>query len=775
MKVTWEYTSIILAAMLFGVVSMAAASPASGDEVWTRIDKSGLSQPGIDGPELPAAYETFRLNKTAVAAILNSAPEEFTYAREVILTMPLPDGSYQRFAIEHSPVVEPGLLVKYPELGATYRGRGIDDPTATARFDFLPNGFRSMILSASGTVIIDPYTSGDTGTYKSYRKGSKPASNTFFCETGGDEIDPLTNSKDLAVENIFADVSAPEVVSGAQLRTYRLAVAATNEYAVAVGGNTVAGTLAAQVLVINRVNAIYERDVALRVIIVSNNDLIVYAGDNTCATLPCTAATDPYANSNGSMMLTENSATLTAVIGIANYDIGHVFSTGGGGVATLGVSCGSGKARGVTGQSNPVGDPFAVDYVAHELGHQFGANHTFNGATGNCAGGNRSSSNSFEPGSGITVMAYAGICGTQNLARHSIDTFHVRSIEAIVAFSQTGNGNTCAAITDTGNTIPALSGPGNFHIPKQTPFALTAAATDIDGDTITYDWQQYDSGIGPGTTTVPNSDSDGTSRPIFRPYLPSVSGIRTFPSLQYILNNANVPPSATGGFLTGELLPVIGRTMNFRVVARDNRLGAGGVTTATSLVTVDAASGPFALTSPNTNLNYAAGSIQTIQWNVAGTANAPVSASNVRISMSTDGGNSFPTVLAANTPNDGSEDVSIPNILSATTRIKIEAVGNIFFDISDTNFSIGVAAEAFISGQIQTTDGVGLRDAQVSIIDPQGSTRSVRTTTFGFYSFDGVQMGNSYTIRVSSRRQRFASRVVQVNSDMADLNFVGLE
>jgi hypothetical protein len=245
--------------------------------------------------------------------------------------------------------------------------------------------------------------------------------------------------------------------------------------------------------------------------------------------------------------------------------------------------------------------------------------------------------------------------------------------------------------------------------------------------------------------------------------------------LQYILNNANVPPSATGGFLTGELLPVIGRTMNFRVVARDNRLGAGGVTTATSLVTVDAASGPFALTSPNTNLNYAAGSIQTIQWNVAGTANAPVSASNVRISMSTDGGNSFPTVLAANTPNDGSEDVSIPNILSATTRIKIEAVGNIFFDISDTNFSIGVAAEAFISGQIQTTDGVGLRDAQVSIIDPQGSTRSVRTTTFGFYSFDGVQMGNSYTIRVSSRRQRFASRVVQVNSDMADLNFVGLE
>src|ERR1044072_645133 len=200
------------------------------------------------------------------------------------------------------------------------------------------------------------------------------------------------------------------------------------------------------------------------------------------------------------------------------------------------------------------------------MGHQWGGNHTFNGTVDNCGGGNRSSTAAYEPGSGITIMAYAGICGTQDLAAHSIDTFHVKSLEEIVAYSQTGNGNTCAVATATNNTAPAVNGPGNFTIPKGTPFYLTAAATDINGDSITYDWEEYD--LGGSTTAVPNTDSDGTARPILRPYLPTVDGTRTFPSLQYILNNANVPPATTGGFLTGELLPAIARNMTFQVTAR---------------------------------------------------------------------------------------------------------------------------------------------------------------------------------------------------------------
>ena len=222
----------------------------------------------------------------------------------------------------------------------------------------------------------------------------------------------------------------PAVTSGTQLRTYRLALACTVEYATVVGGNTVAGALAAEVLIMNRVNGVYERDVAIHYNIIANNNLITYAGDNMSCGGPCTAANDPYTNNDGGTMLGENQTNIDAVIGSANYDIGHVFSTGGGGIAQLSVVCGGSKAGGVTGLPNPVGDPFAIDYVAHEMGHQWSALHTFNGTSGSCGGGNRSASAAYEPGSGITIMAYAGICGNQNLAAHSIDTFHVKSLEA---------------------------------------------------------------------------------------------------------------------------------------------------------------------------------------------------------------------------------------------------------------------------------------------------------------------------------------------------------
>ena len=515
--------------------------------------------------------------------------------------------------------------------------------------------------------------------------------------------------------------------------------------------------------------------------IIADNDKIVYAGDNTNCPIgtggtACAAANDPYTNTSGSTMLGENATNLATVIQTANFDIGHVFSTGGGGIAGLGVPCGSSKARGVTGLSNPVGDAFAIDYVAHEMGHQWGANHTFNGTVSSC-GGNRSGSSAYEPGSGITIMGYAGICGSQNLARNSIDTFHVKSLEAITTYSQGGGGSVCGQTSATGNTPPTVSivGGPTFNIPKQTPFTLTADATDVNGDTITYDWQEYD--LGASTASVPNTDETGI-RPIFRPYLPTSSPSRTFPSLAYILANANVPPATSpcGNFtcLTGELLPQVARTMNFQVVARDNRANGGGINSATATVIVDA-NGPFAVTSPNTNTPLYVGTSHAITWSVAGTMEAPVSTANVKISLSTDGGLSFPTVLIASTRNDGSETIIVPDILTTTARIKIEAIGNIFFDISDADFAISFSPVT-IAGRVFSNTGLPVRNAKLTLTDPLGNTRLATTGSLGTYLFAEVPATAAYTLTVSSKRFRYAPQILNVGTlDVANLNFIGLE
>ena len=679
---------LVIATFILSIVTalFGQAIRQPNERMWSFVDESSLDQ--SNRVLIPMVYRTVRLDEEALLQALSSAPMEFTgdASRNPIISLPMPDGTMARFRFEHSPVVEPGLAAKYPELNATYRAQGIDDPAASCRFDLMLSGFHAIILSPSGTVLIDPYAQGETTNYITYwKRDAANLAQPWGCEFNHPELPPLPDQ---------GTVPPPAVISGTTLRTYRLALAATNEYAVVAGSNTVSGTLAAEVVIMNRVNGVYERDVAIHMNIVANNNLITYAGDNNGCGGPCNSSNDPYSNGDGSTMLGQNQTTCNTVIGSANYDIGHVFSTGGGGVAQLGVPCGSSKARGVTGQPSPFGDPFAIDYVAHEMGHQFGANHTFNGASGNC-GGNRSGTHAYEPGSGITIMAYAGICQNQDLAAHSIDTFHIDSLNAIVAFTQGGAGDACDVPTATGNTPPTISGPGNFSIPIQTPFSLTASATDPNGDSITYDWQEFD--LGASTTAVPNTDATG-AKPIFRSYLPTSSGTRFFPSLQYILSNANVPPSTNGSCptaacLTGELLPTISRTMVFQVVARDNRANGGGINSTSSTLTVTNTSGPFAVTAPNTAITILGGTNFSVTWNVANTTAAPVSAANVKISLSTDGGNTFPTVLLASTPNDGSQSVLIPNTPTSVGRIKIEGVGNIFFDISDTNFSIGAPSD----------------------------------------------------------------------------------
>jgi hypothetical protein len=373
-------------------------------------------------------------------------------------------------------------------------------------------------------------------------------------------------------------------------------------------------------------------------------------------------------------MLSQNQSNLDTVIGSANYDFGHVFSTGGGGVASLGVVCRAGvKARGVTGSSQPVGDPFDVDYVAHEIGHQFGANHSFNGNAGSCSGGNRNGPTAYEPGSGSTIMAYAGICGAQNLQLYSDDYFHGVNLDEIVAYSTVGSGNGCPVVTPTRNQPPVVdAGPGGFTIPSQTPFTLTGSASDPNGDALTYNWEEFD--LGPAG--APNNP---LSPPFFRSWPSVASPARTFPRLPDLVNNSTV---------IGEVLPNVTRALNFRLTVRDNRLGGGGVNSANVGFNVTTAAGPFAVTAPNTAVVWAGNSQQNVTWNVAGTTAAPVSCPSVAISLSSDGGFTYPITLVSNTPNDGSQSIVVPNIATTTARVRVACASNVFFDISNANFTI---------------------------------------------------------------------------------------
>ncbi len=634
----------------------------TGNTLWKAANNIDVKN--IQGQKYiaPAQFGLYRLNLNEFRTLSLSFPHELNVQNGVaapyIIELPAPDGTFWKFSVVESPVMEGSLAERFPMI-KTYYGQGIVNNVSVLRFDVTPQGFHAQVLSPEGNWYIDPYSMSTTEFYMSYFKRDLRVTPERMSEaTCTVEIDP-----DIAEEITFLRTHFDWVASGEQLRTYRTAIAATGEYTTFHGGTVQLG-LAAIVTALNRVTGIYELEVSVRMVLIANNDLIVYTN----------ASTDPYTNNNGSTMLTQNVNNLNTVIGNANFDVGHVFSTGGGGIAGLGVICGSSKARGVTGLPSPIGDPFYVDYVAHEMGHQFGGNHTFNGSSGSCSGGNRNGSTAYEPGSGTTIMAYAGICSGQNTQNFSDPYFHGLSLDEIIAFTTQGGGNNCPVTTPTNNLAPVVSVPtGGFTIPKSTPFALTGSATDGNNDTLTYCWEQFD--LGPAG--APNSPSGNA--PIFRSFKPVTTPTRYFPKIQDVISNTQI---------MGEILPSYARNLTFRLTARDNKALAGGTGKATVQFSVSDAAGPFLVTFPNTAMSLDGGTTQTIQWDVANTNASPVNCANVKILLSTDGGLTFPTVILASTPNDGAEQITLPNLPTTAARIKIEAVGNIFYDMSNANFTI---------------------------------------------------------------------------------------
>ncbi len=873
----------------------------------------------------PSKYRAATLDRAGLAAYLGGAPLERTAAAQLSsleVSLPHPDGGFQRFALVESPVMEPGLAAKHPEI-KTYAGRGIDDPRASLRLDITPLGLHASVRSPRGAWYIDPYYHLDDSLYVSYHRGDlsntrppllesalneahldltrgfyhagdavevrgfgfvpgatltltirQPETDTLARQTVTAQADrdgtlvatlkadPSRNlgayevsasdgrTTATAAYHVVDDSQTPTASTGNQLRTYRLALVTDPSYATYFGGS--ANVTAAKATLVNRITHVYEDETSIRLVLVNDNDKLNLdtAAQMTGANGPCGAAacyTTTQASGCSSSTLTRNRTVVGLLIGASNFDVGHIgFGLNGGGLASLGVVGGSNKAQGCTGVPTPVGDLFAVDYVAHELGHQFAGNHTFNGVTGSCTGSNRNAGTSVEPGSGSSIMAYAGICGTDNSQPHSDAYWSQRSFDEITTYTAgaettlsetqqavlTGfagtakfqlsyNGKASAdivrganysvdgikaaieaipgwpaggvvtitnlsdagftvgfggtltgvnaaplvlsgctegctgyvgeivaggatqrrgAISATGNSAPVVTAAASYTIPLRTPFALTGSASDADGDTLSYMWEQNDRGGATGTSLISNTKTNG---PLFRQFgvaaqvseantilynspgenIVGNDPTRVFPDLAQILaNNTNaetgncpaasatptlkeiecfsefLPTAAYVGFAGVNANPP---SLNFKLTVRD---GKGGVNSASTSLILAAGTGPFLVTSPNTALTWNAGSTQTVSWDVAGTNAAPIGTSDVKISLSFDGGLTYPHVLAASTPNNGSRAVLVPAVASSKARVKVEALGNVFFDISNADFSIKLPFDPNGDGKIDCAD-----------------------------------------------------------------------
>ncbi len=650
-----------------GIASLTNGQNEKQQGFWSSTTESKIKLTG-ERVIIPQKSKTFRLVNDNLKKALYSAPHENNVRlqeSQTIIDLPMPDGTLKKFRVVESPVMAPELCEAYPEI-KTFNVMGIDLPGTYGKLDYTMWGFHGMIRGKAGDIYIDPFCRFNNEDYNVYYAGDfEKDPSKMLPEIG--VIDKRERTEKLANGNTVQ----AGVCVGTQLRTYRTAIACTGEYAVAatgLGSPTKAQTLACIVTTLNRVDGVYETDLAVKMVLVATETVVVYTS----------ASTDPFnGNNNAGTLINESQTVIDNNIGNANYDNGHTFSTGGGGLSTLGGICVSGqKASSITGSPQPTGDPYDIDYVAHEMGHNYDGNHTFRASTGACSG-NYNPGTMVEPGSGITIQAYAGICNsTNNDSSNSIPYFHAISYDEMVTFTNSGSGNNCPVKTNTGNNPPVVVGSGNYVVPKSTPFILTGSATDPDGDPLTYSWEETDN-----NSTAGNWNS-GT-KPFFRSYNPVASPSRMFPRL-------TVVQSGTYTTTIGEYLPSTQQTLNFRLTARDNKMGGGGVCYAAATVTVSSVAGPLTVTYPSaTGITWASGSNQTVTWAVNGTNASPINCANVNILISYNSGATWTTVMS-NVANSGSQAITAPTVTAtiATCRIKVESVGNIFFDMSDKNFTI---------------------------------------------------------------------------------------
>ncbi|MDR3025300.1 reprolysin-like metallopeptidase [Chryseobacterium sp.] len=706
---------------LIGMLLISGISFAQTDRLWSEGSRKTSSEvfenkTGISNPKV------YNLNIEGLKNALAKAPKRLAAGEksELIISFPNSEGRMENFKVRENSNFAPELAAKYPDI-KSYVGQGLDDPNSTVYFSVSPLGLSSMeIYGDKSAVFIEPYTK-DLSSYVVYRKSDKKDDlNKFECTVVDAAQKGVSNSALAARPN----------ADDAKLRTFRLALSCTGEYTTYFGG-TKAQALAAMNTTMTRVNGVFEKDFAARMVLIANNDAVIYTN----------ASTDPYSAASG--MNSWNSqlqSTLTSVIGEANYDIGHLFgaSGGGGNAGCIGCICTNGsKGSGYTSPADaiPSGDNFDIDYVAHEMGHQFGGNHTF-------SMNNEGTGANMEPGSGSTIMGYAGIT-SQDIQPHSDAFFHAISIQQI---TNNIKAKTCSVNTNTGNSIPTASAGLDYTIPKGTPFVLTGTGTDADGDSLTYIWEQMDNASSSQTGASSAASATKASGPNFRSWAPTTAPVRYFPRMASVLTGAT---TTAGSEITVEALSSVARTLNFRFTVRDNKAGGSGNNSDDAVITVNGTAGPFNITSQNSATTYAGGSSQTVTWNVAGTTANGVNAANVDILWSTDSGNTWTTLLAG-TPNDGSQAVTIPNSTTTTGRIMVKGSNHIFFDVNNANISVnaGSGTPDTVAPTAPTLAASGTT-ATTTNLSWSGATDNVGVTGYDVYqgaSLIGSTATTTYTV-----------------------------
>ena len=631
---------------------------------------------------------------TGIRQALSSSVSRKQRAKGVVVNsgfdIPLPDGDTEKFSVEESPIMLPELANKFPEI-KTYKVRGIDTPSSNGRVDVTPNGFHAYINTQEGLVIIDPVISDDlnSSAYHSYYKSDFVKANSHLAKDYACGVSPssaLSNGLMQSPMNMPQPDNRLAAKTAGGLQRYELAISATQQYVTKVAGaNNVAGAVNEIATAINRVNQIFNRDLAIHLMLIDNTGLlnIIDEDDNSLD-----------GKKDLDMLIDENQFFMDSRLANSDYDVGHIFATVGGGLAALGSTCFNGfKAQGASGlpnKSSLTSDAFYIDIVAHELGHQFGANHSFNATSGACDVINdfdlfgpldpRNQATAFEPGSGNTIMAYAGICTGENIQTFADANFHAGSIDEIVAYTRINMGSLCDTPDGTVNSSPIVNAGQDFVIPLATPFTLSGAATDPESDPLTFQWQQMDTGTATDATTF---GTDLGDNPLFKSF-PSVNtGSRTFPQMSTLLAQVTDP---------AEVLPTKARTMNFRLLVKD---GNGGVDSDDIKVRATSVAGPFRVLQPNTAITLDITQPQIVEWDSACTDQAPVDCATVDIFFSDDGGTSF-TPLVLSTPNDG--EATVNNMTqAANARLKIMCSDNVFFDVSDVNFSTSATTGATLT------------------------------------------------------------------------------